>query len=108
MGQADTRVLGEVSGYVREVPSRARRRGGGLGTRTARLSRSVGGHMRGADHAWLPDGVFRPIGTRRTLIRGSGPLVDTVHGEVARACERFGGSVSRDPGPCDLVLELNG
>lgn len=64
--------------------------------------------MRGADHAWLPDGAFRPIGTRRTLIRGSGPLVDTVHGEVARACERFGGSVTRDPGPCDLVLELNG
>ncbi|MFG2551200.1 alpha-glucuronidase [Streptomyces sp. NPDC048581] len=62
------------------------------------------------DPAWLPDEAFRPIGTRRTLIRGSGPLVDTVHGEVAQACVRFGGSVSRDesPEPCDLVLELTG
>ncbi|MFE5888350.1 hypothetical protein ACFQ6E_05400 [Streptomyces sp. NPDC056462] len=70
--------------------------------------------MQGVDPAWLPDEAFRPIGTRRTLIRGSGPLVDTVHGEVAEACERFGGSVSRDsaaapePGPYDLVLELTG
>ncbi|KUL23868.1 alpha-glucuronidase [Streptomyces regalis] len=66
--------------------------------------------MQGVDPAWLPDEAFRPIGTRRTLIRGSGPLVDTVHGEVAQACARFGGSVSRDgsPGPYDLVLELTG
>ncbi|WP_406413406.1 alpha-glucuronidase [Streptomyces sp. NBC_01614] len=70
--------------------------------------------MQGVDPAWLPDEAFRPIGTRRTLIRGSGPLVDTVHGEVAEACGRFGGSVSRDsaaapePGPYDLVLELTG
>ncbi|MFI9167982.1 alpha-glucuronidase [Streptomyces lincolnensis] len=66
--------------------------------------------MRGVDPAWLPDGVFRPIGTRRTLIRGSGSLVDTVHAEVAAACERFGGSVERDasPGPYDLVLRLTG
>ncbi|MET9832249.1 alpha-glucuronidase [Streptomyces sp. NPDC006385] len=66
--------------------------------------------MQGVDPAWLPDGAFRPIGTRRTLVRGSGPLVDTVHGEVAEACARFGGSVARDgsPGPYDLVLELTG
>ncbi|MGW6904427.1 alpha-glucuronidase [Streptomyces sp. NPDC054940] len=66
--------------------------------------------MQGVDPAWLPDEAFRPIGTRRTLIRGSGPLVDTVHGEVAEACVRFGGSVSRDdsPEPYDLVLELTG
>ncbi|MDC0768592.1 alpha-glucuronidase [Streptomyces sp. HD] len=66
--------------------------------------------MQGVDPAWLPDGAFRPIGTRRTLIRGSGPLVDTVHGEVAQACARFAGSVSREasPGPCDLLLELTG
>ncbi|QOV34918.1 alpha-glucuronidase [Streptomyces ferrugineus] len=66
--------------------------------------------MQGVDPAWLPDGAFRPIGTRRTLIRGSGPLVDTVHGEVADACARFGGSVSREgsPEPYDLVLELTG
>ncbi|WP_406441732.1 alpha-glucuronidase [Streptomyces sp. NBC_01613] len=64
----------------------------------------------GVDPAWLPDEAFRPIGTRRMLVRGSGPLVDTVHGEVARACERFGGRVERDaaPGPFDLVLELTG
>ncbi|WP_328751171.1 alpha-glucuronidase [Streptomyces sp. NBC_00285] len=62
--------------------------------------------MQGVDPAWLPDGVFRPIGTRRTLIRGSGPLVDTVRAEVAQACARFGGAVVRaDP---DLVLELTG
>ncbi|MFF4058874.1 alpha-glucuronidase [Streptomyces sp. NPDC001668] len=64
--------------------------------------------MQGVDPAWLPDGAFRPIGTRRTLIRGSGPLVDTVHGEVAAACDRFGGTVSREPGSYDLVLELAG
>ena len=66
--------------------------------------------MQGVDPAWLPDGAFRPIGTRRTLIRGSGPLVETVHGEVARACDRFGGRVERDasPRPYDLVLELTG
>lgn len=64
--------------------------------------------MQGVDPAWLPDVAFRPIGTRRTLIRGSGPLVDTVHGEVARASERFGGSVSRESGSYDLVLELDG
>ncbi|NUT24444.1 MAG: alpha-glucuronidase, partial [Streptomyces sp.] len=66
--------------------------------------------MQGVDPAWLPDRAFRPIGTRRTLIRGAGPLVDTVHGEVARACEQFGGRVERDaaPGPFDLVLELTG
>ncbi|MEU6371738.1 alpha-glucuronidase [Streptomyces sp. NPDC046909] len=69
--------------------------------------------MQGVDPAWLPREVFRPIGTRRTLLRGSGPLVDTVHTEVAEACEQFGGSVSRDasPGPYDphdLLLELTG
>ena len=64
----------------------------------------------GVDPAWLPDRAFRPIGTRRTLIRGAGPLVDTVHREVAGACEQFGGRVERDaaPGPFDLVLELTG
>ncbi|WP_330263857.1 alpha-glucuronidase [Streptomyces griseorubiginosus] len=62
--------------------------------------------MQGVDPAWLPDEAFRPIGTRRTLIRGSGPLVDTVRGEVARACARFGGVVVQDEP--DLVLELTG
>lgn len=63
--------------------------------------------MQGVDAAWLPDGVFRQVGTRRTLIRGTGPLVDTVRREVTRACERFGGGVVPD-GDADLVLELTG
>ncbi|MFF0161228.1 alpha-glucuronidase [Streptomyces sp. NPDC005263] len=64
------------------------------------------------DPAWLPPEAFRPLGGRRTLIRGSGPLVETVHAEVAEACARFGGRVVRDPEPgapgYDLVLELTG
>ncbi|MFK4271348.1 alpha-glucuronidase [Streptomyces milbemycinicus] len=64
----------------------------------------------GVDSAWLPPEVFRPLGSRRTLILGTGPLVDTVHGEVADACARFGGDVVRDAraqgAPYDLVLEL--
>ncbi|MFJ6129007.1 alpha-glucuronidase [Streptomyces griseoviridis] len=64
----------------------------------------------GVDPAWLPDEAFRPLGTRRVLVRGSGPLVETVHGEVAAACARFGGRVERDasPEPYDLLLELIG
>ncbi|MFD3497380.1 alpha-glucuronidase [Streptomyces sp. NPDC058678] len=68
--------------------------------------------MPDVDPAWLPPGVFRALGTRRTLIRGSGRLVETVHGEAAEACARFGGRVVRDSGPGDttddLVLELTG
>ncbi|MGW2519020.1 alpha-glucuronidase [Streptomyces sp. NPDC001617] len=60
----------------------------------------------GVDPAWLPPAAFRAIGSRRVLIRGSGPSVETVHGEVAEACARFGGGVVlRDP---ELVLELTG
>jgi alpha-glucuronidase len=66
----------------------------------------------GVDPAWLPPEALRPIGGRRTLIRGSGPLVETVHGEVAEACARFGGRVLRDAGPGaeapGLTLELGG
>ncbi|MER5431369.1 alpha-glucuronidase [Streptomyces sp. NPDC002588] len=57
------------------------------------------------DPAWLPPEAFGPLGARRTLIRGAGPLVGTVRGEVSEACERFGGEVVRD-GPYDLLLEL--
>ncbi|MYS76943.1 alpha-glucuronidase, partial [Streptomyces sp. SID5926] len=61
------------------------------------------------DPAWLPDTAFRAVGTRRVLVRGTGPLVDTVRGEVAAACERFGGTPLREdaaPADADLVLEL--
>jgi alpha-glucuronidase len=61
--------------------------------------------MQGVDAAWLPDGVFRQVGTRRTLVRGAGPLVDTVRREVDRARVRFGGGVVPD-GATELVLEL--
>ncbi|KRD22769.1 alpha-glucuronidase [Streptomyces sp. Root264] len=49
----------------------------------------------GVDPAWLPWEVLHPLGTRRTLVDGSGPLVETVHGEVARGCALHGGSVVR-------------
>jgi len=66
--------------------------------------------------AWLPPEVFRPLGSRRVLLRGAGLLVDTVHQELAAACDRYGGSlhhpttgVDRDAAdrqPYDLVLAL--
>lgn len=60
----------------------------------------------GVDPAWLPPDAFRALGSRRTLVQGSGPLVETVLGEVTAACARFGGKVVRDAAgaPCDLVL----
>ncbi|WP_340375187.1 alpha-glucuronidase [Streptomyces sp. SS7] len=60
--------------------------------------------MNGIDPGWLPPEVFRPLGTRRVLVRGSGPLVDTVRREVSDACARFGGQIVHD-GPRDLLLE---
>ncbi|WP_052310367.1 alpha-glucuronidase, partial [Streptomyces viridochromogenes] len=62
----------------------------------------------GVDPAWLPAAAFRAIGGRRTLVRGPDPLVETVHGEVAEACRRFGGRVARaaSDGSYHLVLGL--
>ncbi|RZU24024.1 alpha-glucuronidase [Streptomyces sp. BK239] len=60
----------------------------------------------GVDPAWLPPEAFRALGLRRTLIRGAGPLVDTVRGEVANACGRFGGRLVEDGGSPDLLLEV--
>ncbi|GAA2279380.1 xylan alpha-(1-_2)-glucuronosidase [Streptomyces atrovirens] len=61
------------------------------------------------DAAWLPSGAFRAVGSRRSLIRAAdaGPLVETVYGELADACARFGGRVVRGGGEdAELVLEL--
>ncbi|GGM51800.1 xylan alpha-(1-_2)-glucuronosidase [Micromonospora sonchi] len=61
--------------------------------------------------AWLPPEAFRAVGSRHTLVSGDGPLVDTVFGEVERACAGHGGAVRRatdepDARPADLVLAL--
>ena len=60
--------------------------------------------------AWLPDQAWRAIGSRRTLVRGAGDLVETVVDEVARACAQHGGLVCHQawdhPGVFDLVLTL--
>jgi alpha-glucuronidase len=79
--------------------------------------------------AWLPPEAFRALGSRRILVHGTGPLVDTVHDEAARACAEHGGRVTRPtthairdgqaadaPGvppsggtaPADLVFALSG
>jgi alpha-glucuronidase len=60
------------------------------------------------DPAWLPPESFRAIGSRRTVVWGDGPLVDTVLDEVARACARYGGRVRHHgPAAADLVLALS-
>ena len=61
-------------------------------------------------HAWLPPVAWQPIGSRRTVVIGTGPLVDTVRNEVAQACARYGGDVSTgrpDAGASDLVLRTD-
>ncbi|HEX3649764.1 MAG TPA: alpha-glucuronidase, partial [Pseudonocardiaceae bacterium] len=64
--------------------------------------------------AWLPPEAFRALGSRRVLVCGDGPLVETVAGEVEAACRRFGGvatwlregpAAGDQPRP-DLVLGL--
>ncbi|RSM74199.1 alpha-glucuronidase [Actinoplanes sp. ATCC 53533] len=61
-------------------------------------------------HAWLPPVAWQPIGSRRTLVVGTGPLVDTVRNEVAQACARYGGEVRTGQpggGAPDLVLRTD-
>ncbi|HEX5404422.1 MAG TPA: alpha-glucuronidase [Pseudonocardiaceae bacterium] len=53
--------------------------------------------------AWLPEEAFRALGSRHVVVRGHGPLFETVAGEVDAACARFGGDT---PGEPDLVLTL--
>jgi alpha-glucuronidase len=60
--------------------------------------------------AWLPIEAWQALGSRRTLITGAGPLVDTVAAEVRAACAVHGGSVRHGDPPegarYDLELTL--
>jgi len=58
--------------------------------------------------AWLPPEAFRPLGSRRVLVRGAGPLVDTVRAEVALACDRFGGTLLSSYESPNLIFTLGG
>lgn len=61
------------------------------------------------DAAWLPGAAFRAVGARRSLVRsGPDPLAETVRGELADACARFGGEVVREGGAAEFVLEVTG
>lgn len=55
----------------------------------------------GIHMAWLPVEAFRSLGSRRVLVLGEGPLVDTVYGEVVATCARHGGTVRLGPAPGD-------
>ncbi|GIE95647.1 alpha-glucuronidase [Paractinoplanes rishiriensis] len=57
--------------------------------------------MKIVDAAWLPSEAWRPIGSRRVRVTGSGALVDTVRDEIRAA----GGSLDPDG---DLVFTLGG
>ncbi|MFD9740430.1 alpha-glucuronidase [Umezawaea sp. NPDC059074] len=57
----------------------------------------------GVDPAWLPAFALRPVGSRRVRVVGTGPLVDTVRGEVVAAVREHGGHLV-DDGPVDLDL----
>jgi alpha-glucuronidase len=56
--------------------------------------------------AWLPREAFAPLGSRRAVVLGEGPLVDTVVREIADAAASFGGGVRRE-GTGDAVFGLD-
>jgi alpha-glucuronidase len=62
--------------------------------------------------AWLPAAAWRAIGSRHTLITGTGPLVDTVAAEVGAACAAHGGGVRHGDPPAagrhELELTVDG
>jgi alpha-glucuronidase len=62
--------------------------------------------------AWLPPETWRPIGSRRTLVTGSDPLVDTVAGEIRAACATHGGTILHNDQAAgqshDLELRIGG
>jgi alpha-glucuronidase len=66
--------------------------------------------LTGVHPAWLPPEAFRAVGSRRSLVRGDGALVETVVRELAQACARYGGGVARDGGggEADLILSVSG
>jgi alpha-glucuronidase len=55
------------------------------------------------DEAWLAERVFRPLGSRRVRVTGTGPVVGTVLAEVEAAVTAHGGALVTD-GPADLDL----
>ena len=55
------------------------------------------------DEAWLAERVFRPLGSRRVRVTGSGPVVNTVLAEVDAAVAAHGGVLVTE-GPVDLDL----
>ena len=57
--------------------------------------------MTEVDAAWLTSHAWRPIGSRRTMVTGSGLLVDTVRDEIASHAELV------STGPADLVFALS-
>lgn len=66
---------------------------------------------------WLPDEVFRALGSRRVLVAvgpDDGPVAETVVAEVAAATSRFGGELVTGPVTvdealaCDVVLAIVG
>lgn len=59
--------------------------------------------------AWLPPEAFHPIGSRHTLVHGTGTFVETAYQEIGQACGRYGGSVraTTGTGPVDLLLWLS-
>ncbi|GAA2237157.1 hypothetical protein GCM10010104_35120 [Streptomyces indiaensis] len=64
----------------------------------------------GVDPAWLPPAAFRAVGSRRTLIQGSGPRVETAHGRWPRPAGASGPRArSYEPsGPAPVRPTFNG
>jgi alpha-glucuronidase len=57
--------------------------------------------LAGVHPAWLPSRVFRALGSRRALVHGDGPLVDTIRHELAGA----GATFAED---AELIFSLSG
>ena len=64
--------------------------------------------MTGVHPAWLPDAALAPVGRLTVRLASTGPLVDTLAAELARATAHHGGSLTRvDPSaPADPAAQL--